>query len=378
MSHPASGFIARLRNEGISMSEKNPRPSGKKRETPRRATMHDVAKQAGVAQSTVSHVINGTAPIGDAVRKRVMDAIRETSYSPNAMARALRQSRSRLIGVIVPDISSEFYACAASAILKAAQQDQYVALLCDTHIDLTAEEKDVHELLERRADGLIFIGGTNDEEIIRKAHESGVAVVLGDRRMKGLPSVEFNNTESTREVVHRLFKAGYRKFGYVGEPVDIQGNLRERFDGFVRGTQEVGISREQCTVMLDPSLHWIKTRTTHEIFRDYFRTVPRSQMPEVFLTSNDMIAQGIIRAAVTNGLKVPQDIAVVGFDDQHMAEFNVPSISTVAQDSGELGARCFEMLLDELAGRPHSERIMLDQKILARESAPLDGTPMPV
>lgn len=358
------------------MSENSTRHQGKKREAPRRATMHDVAKAAGVAQSTVSHVINGTAPIGDAVRKRVLDAIKATSYSPNAMARALRQSRSRLVGVIVPDISSEFYACAASSILKAAQADQYVALLCDTHIDLAAEEKDVHELLERRADGLIFIGGTGDEAIIRKAHDAGVAVVLGDRAISGIPSVEFNNTDSIREVVHRLHGAGCRRFGYVGEPVDIQGNLRERYEGFVRGTQEAGVPAEDCTVFLDSSLHWIKTRTTHQIFRDYFANVSRSRLPEVFLCSNDMIAQGIIRAAHESGIRVPDDLAVVGFDDQHMAEFFIPSISTVAQDSGDLGARCFGLLLDVMSGNPHPERIVLEQRIMARESAPLDGLSM--
>ena len=162
--------------------KKNKRSSTKKR-----CTIYDVATCACVAPSTVSHVLNGTASISKDTNDRVMTAIRQLDYRPNANARSLRQKHSRILGVILQDISSEYYAYCASSILQCAQKDNYVVLTSDVNFSPQILEKSVMTLIERRVDGLIFIGGEKDESSIRSARNAGVPVVLGDRFLPGYP-----------------------------------------------------------------------------------------------------------------------------------------------------------------------------------------------
>jgi len=351
----------------MSESSKNKFPIKVK---PKKATMQDVAKLAGVVPSTVSHVINGTANITPKTKERVYSAIQKLNYLPNALARALRQSRSRLIGVVLSDISSEFYARCAASILQMAQKDKNVVLLCDSQFNPQIAETGVNALLERRVDGLIFIGGAGDERIIQRAQLADVAVVLGDRRLtEELPSVEFDNFNTVETLVRALYQSGYRRFGYIGEPVNVQHNLVFRYGGFVQGLKNCGVLEKDITVILDDALHEIKLQSAYKMFEHFWENTPVEQLPQVVLTSNDMIAQGLISAIKRNGLRVPQDIAVVGFDDVGISQFFSPSITTVAQDANMLGERCYSLLQDILYGRKKTMHEVLHQTIIVRESA---------
>ena len=336
----------------------------------RRCTIYDVAKEAGVSPATVSHAVNGTAAVSQKTLKRVEDAIRKLDYMPNANARALRQTNSRLIGVILRDISSEYYAQCVSSILQCAQEENYVVLTGDTHFRPDIEEKIVAALVERRVDGLMFVAGNQVEKSIRMAREAGIPLVLGDRYLEGFPCVQFNNFETMRAIVHACYDAGYRRFGYMGEVLQNQQNLEKRYGGFAQGLIECGIPAEDRYICLTPRLNNGKMQPAYEQFSAYIRDTPADKRPQIMLTSNDMIAQGIISAILRSGLRVPEDLAVFGFDNISIAVYCTPSISSVEQDPYKLGEECFRMLM-RCIRREETENVMLTQNVALRSSAPL-------
>lgn len=337
--------------------------------TKQRCTIYDVARYAHVSPSTVSHVLNGTASISAATQARIQDAVRALGYRPNANARALRQPHTHILGVIFPDIASEYYAVCTAGIIQQAQSKNYVVLANDLHFDNSVLESSIPALVERRVDGLIFVGGTDDEAYLKMAASAGVPVILGDRLVEGYPCVEFNNYDTMRNLVCALHDAGYRRFGYVGEALNRQQNLERRFSGFLAGVQERGIPREDTLVLLDESMNYTaKMTAAHKCFRGYLSHADRARMPQVVLTSNDMIAMGVMGAALRFGLRVPEDIAIVGFDNIALSAFSMPSITSVAQDPYQLGSSCFALMMEKMQGGA-CENIMLRQQIAVRDSA---------
>jgi len=338
------------------------------------STIYDVAAQAGVSPATVSHVLNGTAPISIDTQARVRKVIRELDYRPNANARSLRTAHSRIIGVILQDISSEYYARSVAGVLEVAQGYDYVVLTIDVRFRPEVLEKSVAALVGRRVDGLIFIGGAGDEKSVEMAGAAEVPIVFGDRHVQGFTCVEFNNFQTMHAIVDSLCDMGYKRFGYLGEPLSVQQNLEGRYGGIVAALDERGIPQSDRCLILDQALHLDKMRPAYAIFKAALERMPVPCRPQVVMTSNDMVAQGVISASLRRGLKIPDDIAVFGFDDISIAELNTPSISTVVQDPHLLGKLCFEKLLAKInRDEGASENVLLEQKVVVRQTAQIDA-----
>lgn len=337
----------------------------------RRCTIYDVARYAQVAPSTVSHVLNGTASISENTKVRIYSAVSALGYQPNANARALRQPHSNLIGVIFPDIASEYYAMCTASIIQQAQQKQYVVLTNDLHFDNRVLESSIPALIERRVDGLIFVGGKKDEVYLKKAADTGVPIVLGDRFLEGYPCVEFNNEDTMHRLVSAFYDMGYRRFGYAGQVADSQQNIERRYAGFLEGLKANDISLEDTLIVMDESMNYTdKVVGAYRYFCDYFAQADRSKIPQVILTANDLIAVGVMKAALHIGLHVPDDLAVVGFDNIALSMYCTPSITTVVQKPYQLGDSCFNLLMKKMAGEA-CDNIMLSQQIAVRNSAPI-------
>lgn len=333
----------------------------------RRTTMSDVAQKANVSISTVSHVLNGTAPISPEAKEKVRAVMRELNYMPNALAQGLRQKQTHVIGLIVPEIRNEFYAGCASAILNAADRENYTVLLCDCCYDAQREQRTVNALLQGRVDGLIFIGGSGDEALIRLAKQSGVAVVLGDRSLEGYSSVEFSNEKSMRRLVKILYEMGKRRFCYVSEPIEML-NLQNRYDGFLAGLRECGLPESQHRLLVEKWFQQDKTETARRLIISQ-NPHAESEPPDVYITSCDAIALGVIAGLTENGLRVPEDVGVVGFDNIAMSAYINPPLTTVEQDVQSIGERAFDLLRDQLKGTStETVRVMLESKIIMRQS----------
>ncbi len=333
----------------------------------RRPTMIDVAKRANVSISTVSHVINGTAPISTKVQQKVYKAINELDYKPNALARGLRQKNTKVIGLVVPDIQNEFYAGCASGVLQAADNEQYTVLLSDCCYDLGREERSINALIERRVDGLIFFGGAGDDYLINASQKANIPVVLGDRSLDGFNSVEFTNVNIMRQMVKMLYDMGKRRFCFVSEPIEMI-NLQQRRDGFLLGLIDCGIEPDQQTVLIDKRMQQEKVVTSRKVVQEYLME-GKCLIPDVILTSCDAIAIGTINALKEQGFRVPQDVGVVGFDNIAMAPYTLPPLTTVSQDMHQMGNQTFLTLLGMINNKDQKPvHIMLEPEIIMRGS----------
>lgn len=333
----------------------------------RRSTMADVAKRANVAISTVSHVLNGTAPISAEATEKIYAAMKELHYTPNALARGLRRQRTKVIGLIVPEIRNEFYACCASAVLQAADREDYTVLVCDCCYDLQREKRSVHALMESRADGLIFFGGAGDEALIHQARQAGIAVVLGDRSLEDFPSVEFTNVETMRAVIRLLYERGKRRFCYVSEPIEMR-NLMERYNGFLLGIDDCGLAVTQQQLVVEKRFQNEKIDSARKMIAARL-TQPNFSVPDVFIASCDAIAIGIISGLNAAGLRVPEDVGVVGFDNMNISAHTAPPLTTVSQDTQRVGEEAFGLLHKLLSSEgPEQRHILIKSELIIRGS----------
>lgn len=330
-------------------------------------TMKEIAQKSGVALSTVSHVINGTAPISDETKKRVWNVIKEENYSPNALARGLRSNHTNVIGVVVPDISNEFYAKASSAILRSAANKQVIAVIIDYAYNSKHEWRSVNELLERRVDGLIFIGGGNDEGLLDELETRRIPVVLADRRYKDFCSVEFDNKGAMEKLVEMLAELGYRDIGYISESLDMT-NLQDRYEGVMLGLKKMGLEIKEKWLLKSSELKLDKRDVAKRYMQGLLENLEDRKLPEVIVTSSDMIAVGIIDALLQAGYKVPKDVGVIGYDNSLVTQYYKPSITTVFQDSQKLGTISYELLQRHINDELDDRHIILDCQVLLRDS----------
>ena len=184
--------------------------ANKTEEKKRRSTIYDVARMAEVSAGTVSHVLNGTAPISEETRKRVMQAVVELDYHRNENARALRTSNSKTIGIILQDITSEYYAKCTMRVVELAQESGYAMLFVCTHRHKKALMDGVMEMIGRRVNGILFIGGVHDEECQVLIQEAGIPMIFADRYVENHLCVEFNNYDTMYKLSHALYRQGYR------------------------------------------------------------------------------------------------------------------------------------------------------------------------
>lgn len=331
----------------------------------KKVTIKDVAKAAGVVPSTVSHVLHGTASISDETKARVLKVIDELGYLPNATARALRSNKSGLIGVVVPDISCEFYAQCAAFIMKEAQKDGYTVLLSDAFFG--DGQNGIKALVERCVDGFIFVGGNHDEDIIKYVTSKNIPIVLGDREYENFPNVNFDNEKIINKMVQAFYEIGYRRFAYLGEPKEVQSNLTSRYRGYEKG---IGHFKDITSKVVFERMcmrYRGHSSAGYEIFKHRF--IDEHFIPEVIFTTTDMLAHGVISSALENGIKIPEQMAVVGFNDMMVSEYFTPPLTTVRQDTSLLGRNCYKLLRKILVDKTTPSNIIIDQQAVIRKSA---------
>lgn len=335
----------------------------------KKVTMQDIADQAGVSVTTVSHVVNGTATISQTVTDRVTAVIEQLGYR----AKPVTQMRDgkRTIGIFAPDIANEFYAACIQVIFEEAWNHGYAVMVCDTRYHARAERSYIKSLVAGGVCGLIFLGGIGGEDSILEAAKQ-IPVVLGDRSIPGqsLDCVVTDNAEIMRRMVGRLAGTGYRRLGFVGQDLEMF-NVRDRFHGFEVGLEENGLELNPEWVHLSASLRLNKAGGAGALIRKELsagRTVP-----QIYLCSSDLIAVGVMAALQEAGYRVPRDIGVVGFDDISIASCTQPPLTTIAQNIPQLGKHCFMTLLarmEEPDERPATE-IVVNAKIIKRGSVRL-------
>lgn len=340
--------------------------------TPRSATIYDVAKEAGVSPSTVSHVINNTATISDLTREKVLEAIEALQYRPNNAARSLRKRDTNTIGLIVQDMTSEFYSIMYEELLLRAQKSGYILLILCGKNDMEQNAKNIDILIQQKVKGIIVVGSAVQASDLNKAQKCGIHIVLCDQYQPNYCSVEWNNYETMRRLVHSFVAEGYRKIAYLDNSARRQINQQQRYLGYAQGLRDEGLPpNEYMFELTGDETKYFATTKRFDRFVNSLLARPRDSWPEVILCAHDAIAMAIAYTARSAGLRIPEDFKVVGFDDTSHASFSTPRLSTVRQQPRLLANKTFDMLYAELCHEEHPRHVVLEQSIVIRESAPL-------
>jgi LacI family repressor for deo operon, udp, cdd, tsx, nupC, and nupG len=311
--------------------------------------IYRVAKEAGVSTATVSRVMSGTnGSVSPTTRARVMRAVELLGYTPNSAAKNLRTQRSGKILVTVPDISNPFFSLILQGIEDAALQAGYAVLIGDTQHDPTREERYAQMLKRKEADGLIFLGHRLPAEaagLIRAAASRSAPVVNGcefSPRL-GVPSVHIDNAKASQEAMDHLYSLGHRRIAVITGPL-VSPLSRDRLRGAIAGARAAGARRQLIVMHGDFSI----ASGTAAAGRLLSRTHP----PTAVFCFNDEMAMGLIDTARRRGVRVPEDLSVVGFDDIRFARYLDPPLTTVTQPMREIGEGCVRLLLEILKGNP--------------------------
>lgn len=327
------------------------------------ATMADVARRAGVSTSTVSHVVNGTRFVRSETRQVVLKAIQETGYIHNTVARSLATARTQTVGLAISGISNIYFASTVAAIEQAMGRAGYALLLTETHDDPKQEFAAVETLHQRRVDGL-FLATTagDDNPTLRHLLRLGVPTVLVDRLASDkFDGVGTENKNATSSLVRHLAELGHRRIGIIS---GISGicTTEERVEGYRNGLRQVGLPFDPTLVQSGESYADPAEEAVYQLFSI-------KDPPTGLIVANNYMAIGSLRALNRRGLRIPDDIAFVSFDDFEWADLLRPRLTTIAQPVERIASEAARLMLSRLSDPQQEPRtVRLSPTFMHRES----------
>lgn len=320
-----------------------------------RVTSVDVARHAGVSQSTVSLVLSGKARgrVSEATQERVRRSARKLGYRPNVAAQALRLGASRAVALLVPDITNPFFSRVLRGAQRAAQAAGYTVALVDTANDRRWEEQSFEALRAGPVDGYLLFEVSRPEALGPGEH-----VVLMETEAPRCPSVRFDAEGGAAAAFRHLLELGHRRIGH----------LAAAFDAPTFHLRDAARRRVLAEAGLDPDE---QPRAMTPIDIDAARDAAGpllAERPTAVFCDDDVVAAGLYLAARESGLRIPAELSVIGFDDMDFARVLDPPLTTVALDGEQLGASAFELLEARMAGRRARRRVVLPAELLVRGS----------
>lgn len=331
-------------------------------------TLREIADRAGVSVGTVSNVINGTAAVSAVRRERVLAAIRELDYQPNHVARSLKLKKTRMLGMVISDITNPFFPQLVRGAEDAALKNSYLLITFNTDDNVEREKRVLSVLRQRRVDGVLLVVAPNagDDGHIRSILDSGMPIVCLDRLPAGIEvdSVSVDNVAGARDCVRHLISMGHRRIAILTGPRAVQ-TAAERLQGYQEALIQAGIA-------VDPGLVLEGDFRSESGYRLGRALLAGSDRPTAVFVCNNMMALGLLRALAELGLNCPRDVAVASFDDFPLAEAFQPRMTAVAQPAYCIGYRGAELLIARIEGRPvepRPSRIRLATQLLVRESS---------
>jgi len=323
--------------------------------------MKDIAERLRLSQTTVSHVLTGKHEhyrISAATADRVRRAAREMGYRANALARAFRERRAYSAALAVEDLTNPFWTGVAIGAEREADREGYTLAVCNTARVEERERRVVALLRERRVDGLIVSPITVADRALLDLHREGYPFVQIDRSIRGVeyPCVRTDHARGSALAVDHLVRRGRRSLAYLGGPPEIQ-TYAYRLEGFRKALRRHGL-RPASVCLIPP--------TPADAEAAAARLLRRRPRPDALYGANLFLTLGILRAVRRSGLRVPEDLEIVGFDDIATADLLALPVTTVAQDVEEIGRRAFRLLVDLMNGRPAPREVLLPPRLIAR------------
>ena len=328
------------------------------------ATMKDVAQLAGVSTATVSRALMNPEKVSSTTRKRVESAVLEAGYSPNSLARNLRRNESKTIVAIVPDICDSYFTEIIRGIEDVAVENGYLVLLGDSGQQKKRESSLVNLVFTKQADGMLLLGTHLPFDVSKPEQKNLPPLVMACEFAPELelPTVHIDNLTSSFEAVNYLTQMGHSKIAQISGPDDA-ALCQFRNQGYQQALRRAGIT-------MNPTYKEMGDFTFESGQKAVTKLLSLPEPPTAVFCHNDAMAIGAIKGAKAAGLKVPQDLSVVGFDDIQFAEFCDPPLTTITQPRYEIGRQAMLMLLEILKGRDvHAGSRLLETHLKIRESA---------
>jgi len=326
------------------------------------ATIKDVAQEAGVSTATVSRVFNESGRVQSDTRDRVLGAARALNYVPNESARSLIRKKTQTVGVIVPDMHGEFFAQVIRGLERTARDRDFHLLVSSSHSE-ASEAKAALKAMRGRVDGVVMMWPQATPDFLRDLLPGSLPVVLlnAPDSGAGLASLSFDNYGGARAAVEHLIDHGHERIAILAGP---RGNMdaEQRRAGYLDALTEHGLPT-------DPSLQLEAGFLRQRGYEAVESLLALTPSPTALFASNDSMAVGALRGLREAGVRVPEDLAIVGFDDIPTAQYLTPPLTTVRVPMHELGARAMDVLLQDLQdGTGLSVQETLPTELIVRQS----------
>jgi len=328
-------------------------------------TIRDVAKRARVAPTTVSRVINHSGYVSNTTRARVETAIDDLGYVPNRLARSLRLKRTHTLGLVVTDIANPFWPAVARGVEDTAQEAGFNVILCNTDESEAKQERYLDVLLQKRVDGILLVPACSSAALGKWIESQTIPVILLDRRVDcaKVDTVRGDSEDGAYQLVRHLISLGHERIAVLSGPQNVSTAV-DRVAGYRRALAEAG---------LEARAEWVQSgqfsqASGYEATERLLATSPR---PSALFAVNNFLAVGALRALRNAGLRVPDEMSVVSFDDLTSELVIEPFLTVAQQPAYEMGQRAAELLLDRLSGSaPIAYRqVVLPVKVTIRGSS---------
>ena len=328
------------------------------------ATTYEIAKKAGVSQATVSRVLNGSSSVSSDTKQKVMEWVRKLDYSPNRIARSLAQKRSDLLGVILPDMDNPYFTIVLKAVEQAADLNGYNILLCDSRGNLQKEKQCISILRSHQVDGILLVPVSKEESHHNIPKQREIPIVAITQDVAPLDSIYVSHTRGGALVAHHLLELGHKNIAFIGVRDD------EKCRGLREALSTQGLSfADENMITLERGWDPLGSHEVHTKLRAYLDRKGTLDVTALFAI-NDLVAFIAVHILQEYGYAVPDDMAVVGFDNTFLAHEARPQLTSVAQPVAEIARLAMERLLTRILERQTHQpsKIVLEPTLVIRNS----------
>lgn len=330
------------------------------------SNIRDVARLAGVSVATVSRALSNPEKVSAESLEKVHTAIASVGYRPNMLARNFRSARAYTVVVLVPDIANPFYSLFIRALEDRAQQKGYAVLLGDTRGTPEREIEYIRRVETRLADGIIQLRPSSEKSQNNIPPDIPCVNACGCEYTTG-PGIRIDNRAAAKTMVDYLISLGHRRIGVISGLKD-NPHAMERLEGYKLALEEAGIPFERDLIAEGDFTMWSGLNAA-------FQFCNMTDRPSAIFSMNDEMAIGAMQTFKNQGLKIPEDISVTGFDDIAYAKYSDPSLTTISQPAEEMGKMAMDMLLKVIEGEPLSQRecVLPTEFIIRKSTGPAPG-----
>ncbi|SDI80344.1 LacI family DNA-binding transcriptional regulator [Alteribacillus bidgolensis] len=325
-------------------------------------TIKDVAKHANVSVATVSRVLSNTGSVTEKNKQIVLKAVKELNYKPNALGRYLRTAHTNTILVVVPDLANPFFSNILKGIQTLANEKDYEVLIMDAEQTNFDNVKCFNMLQQKQVDGLIMLTSRVDRDVLLDMCENHNIVLACEYFEDAtIPTVSIDNISAARKITEHLIHLNYKNVAHITGPMNTVLGI-DRLRGFKQALQSNSLPIKTSYIQEGD----FNIESGYNIM---YKLLSMEARPDAVFAANDEMAMGAIKAAETLRVKVPEDVAVVGFDDIKMASMFTPQLTTISQPAFKIGQKSMSLLLDLLNKEPLTQfQYVLEDTLVVRES----------